>query len=150
MVRSTRSVNITNVPGTACWKPIGGWKFGNTIDGCQAEYVLVHDAMANLAPVPDGLDLEIAAAAMLQGLTAHALTHSVYAIQPGDSVLIHAEVRKDERANAAFLEVLTGRRDPETVLRWMNEAGVFGRFVPDFGRVNAQVQFDRYHHYTVD
>src|SRR6185369_3701329 len=36
------------------WKPIGGWKFGNTIDGCQAEYVLVPDAMANLAPVPDG------------------------------------------------------------------------------------------------
>ena len=34
---------------------IGGWKFGNTIDGCQAEYVLVPDAMANLAPVPDGL-----------------------------------------------------------------------------------------------
>jgi len=37
------------------WKPIGGWKFGNTIDGCQAEFVLVPDAMANLAPVPDGL-----------------------------------------------------------------------------------------------
>ena len=37
-------------------KAIGGWKFGNTIDGCQAEYVLVPDAMANLAPVPDGLD----------------------------------------------------------------------------------------------
>jgi threonine dehydrogenase-like Zn-dependent dehydrogenase len=37
------------------WTPIGGWKFGNTIDGCQAEYVLVPDAMANLAPVPDGL-----------------------------------------------------------------------------------------------
>jgi alcohol dehydrogenase len=43
-------------PGTAHgWKAIGGWKFGNTIDGCQAEYVLVHDAMANLAPVPNGL-----------------------------------------------------------------------------------------------
>jgi alcohol dehydrogenase len=40
------------------WKPIGGWKFGNTIDGCQAEYVLVPDAMANLAPVPDGLEDE--------------------------------------------------------------------------------------------
>ena len=40
------------------WKAIGGWKFGNTIDGCQAEYVLVPDAMANLAPVPDGLDDE--------------------------------------------------------------------------------------------
>jgi alcohol dehydrogenase len=37
------------------FKAIGGWKFGNTIDGCQAEYVLVPDAMANLAAVPDGL-----------------------------------------------------------------------------------------------
>lgn len=40
------------------WKPIGGWKFGNTIDGCQAEYVRVPDAMANLAPIPDGLEDE--------------------------------------------------------------------------------------------
>ena len=40
------------------WKAIGGWKFGNTIDGCQAEYVLVPDAMANLAPVPAGLSDE--------------------------------------------------------------------------------------------
>jgi threonine dehydrogenase-like Zn-dependent dehydrogenase len=40
------------------WKPMGGWKFGNTIDGCQAEYVLVPDAMANLAPVPDELSDE--------------------------------------------------------------------------------------------
>lgn len=37
------------------WKPLGGWRFGNTIDGCQAEYLLVPDAMANLSPVPDGL-----------------------------------------------------------------------------------------------
>ena len=37
------------------WKAMGGWRFGNTIDGCQAEYVLVPDAMANLAPVPDDL-----------------------------------------------------------------------------------------------
>jgi alcohol dehydrogenase len=37
------------------WKPAGGWRFGNTIDGCQAEYVLVPDAMVNLAPVPDSL-----------------------------------------------------------------------------------------------
>ena len=43
-------------PGTRHgWKAMGGWKFGNTIDGTQAEYVLVPDAMANLAPVPDGL-----------------------------------------------------------------------------------------------
>lgn len=37
------------------WTASGGWKFGNTIDGCQAEYVLVPDAMANLAPIHDGL-----------------------------------------------------------------------------------------------
>ena len=36
-------------------KPMGGWRFGNTIDGTQAEFVRVPDAMANLAPVPDGL-----------------------------------------------------------------------------------------------
>jgi threonine dehydrogenase-like Zn-dependent dehydrogenase len=40
------------------WKAIGGWKFGNSIDGCQAEYLRVPDAMANLAPVPDGLSDE--------------------------------------------------------------------------------------------
>ncbi len=67
-----------------------------------------------------------------------------------DAALIDAAVRKDPRANALFLEVLTSHNDPETVLRWMNEAGVFGRFVPDFGRVIAQMQFDMYHHYTVD
>lgn len=67
-----------------------------------------------------------------------------------DARLIDGRVRLDERANAAFLEVLTSRRDPERCLRWMNEAGVFGRFVPDFGRVVARMQFDMYHHYTVD
>lgn len=36
-------------------KPMGGWRLGNTIDGCQAEFVLIPDAMANLAPIPDGL-----------------------------------------------------------------------------------------------
>ncbi|HMA14385.1 MAG TPA: NAD(P)-dependent alcohol dehydrogenase, partial [Kiloniellaceae bacterium] len=40
------------------FKPLGGWRFGNTIDGAQAEYLLVPDAMANLAPIPDGLDDE--------------------------------------------------------------------------------------------
>jgi [protein-PII] uridylyltransferase len=67
-----------------------------------------------------------------------------------DAPLIHEEVRQDARANALFLELLCGRNDPEGVLRWMNDAGVFGRFVPDFGRVKAQMQFDMYHHYTVD
>lgn len=67
-----------------------------------------------------------------------------------DARLIDREVRRDARANALFLDVLTSPRDPASVLRWMNEATVFGRFVPDFGRVVAQMQFDMYHHFTVD
>jgi len=67
-----------------------------------------------------------------------------------DARLIDNALRRDPRANAYFLDVLTSHHSPEKVLRWMNEAGVFGRFVPDFGRVVAQMQFDMYHHYTVD
>jgi len=37
------------------YKATAGWRFGNLIDGTQAEYVLVPDAQANLAPIPDGL-----------------------------------------------------------------------------------------------
>ncbi len=63
---------------------------------------------------------------------------------------IDAAVRNDPDANAMFLDILTSRRSPETVLRHMNEAGVLGRFIPDFGRVVAMMQFNMYHHYTVD
>ena len=46
-------------PGTRHgFKAMGGWRFGNTIDGCQAEYVLVPDAIANLSPIPDHLSDE--------------------------------------------------------------------------------------------
>jgi [protein-PII] uridylyltransferase len=67
-----------------------------------------------------------------------------------DSKLIDKTVRQDPRASGMFMDVLTSRRSPEKVLRWMNEATVFGRFIPDFQRVVAQMQFDMYHHYTVD
>ena len=39
-------------------KPMGGWRFGNTIDGAQAEFLIVPNAMANLAAVPDNLSDE--------------------------------------------------------------------------------------------
>ncbi len=82
-----------------------------------------------------------------EGLEIHPLTLRQATRDEG---LITESVRQDPRANAFFLDVLTSKRDPETVLRWMNEAGVFGRFVPDFGRVVAKMQWDMYHHYTVD
>ncbi len=64
--------------------------------------------------------------------------------------LIDAALREDAEANRLFLEILASRRNPEAVLRRMNEAGVLGRFVPDFGRIVAMMQFNMYHHYTVD
>ena len=63
---------------------------------------------------------------------------------------IDAGLREDGEANRLFVETLTSRKDPETALRRMNEAGVLGRFIPDFGRVVAQMQHDMYHVYTVD
>jgi threonine dehydrogenase-like Zn-dependent dehydrogenase len=40
------------------YEALGGWRFGNTIDGAQAEYLLVPSAQANLAPIPDGVSDE--------------------------------------------------------------------------------------------
>ena len=63
---------------------------------------------------------------------------------------VDASLRADPEANRLFLEILTSRHAPETALRRMNEAGVLGRFIPDFGRVVGMMQFSMYHHYTVD
>ncbi len=64
--------------------------------------------------------------------------------------LIDAELRDDKEANRLFVEIVSSRRQPELVLRRMNEAGVLGRFVPEFGKIVAMMQFNMYHHYTVD
>ncbi|MGE0746982.1 MAG: [protein-PII] uridylyltransferase [Rhodospirillales bacterium] len=66
------------------------------------------------------------------------------------NIRLVSRIRDDAEANRLFLEMLTSRHDSEAALRRLNEAGVFGRFVPDFGRVVAQMQHDMYHVYTVD
>ncbi|WP_237152745.1 [protein-PII] uridylyltransferase [Oryzibacter oryziterrae] len=63
---------------------------------------------------------------------------------------IDGDLRDNEEANQLFLDVLTSKKHAETVLRSMNETGVLGRFVADFGKVVAMMQFNMYHHYTVD
>ncbi len=62
---------------------------------------------------------------------------------------ITKKLQNDPAANDIFINILTGP-DPDKTLMRMNEAGVFGKFVPDFGRVVAQMQYDMYHVYTVD
>jgi [protein-PII] uridylyltransferase len=64
--------------------------------------------------------------------------------------LIDKSLRSEPAACALFLEILTADQDPATVLRLMNETGVLGKFMPDFGRVVAQMQYNMYHHFTVD
>jgi len=64
--------------------------------------------------------------------------------------LIDKALREDRQANELFREILTARNNAEIVLRRMNEAGVLGRFVPEFGQVVSMMQFNMYHHYTVD
>ncbi len=64
--------------------------------------------------------------------------------------LIGPALRENTAANTAFVEIMTSKRNPEKTLMAMNETGVFGRFIPDFGRVVAQMQYDMYHVYTVD
>ncbi len=64
--------------------------------------------------------------------------------------LIRKSLRNDPEANRLFMDILTSRKDPALNLRRMNEAGVLGRFIPDFGKVVAMMQFNMYHHFTVD
>jgi [protein-PII] uridylyltransferase len=64
--------------------------------------------------------------------------------------LITRNIRFDKQANALFLEILTSRNRPVFLLRKMNESGVLGRFIPAFRRIVAMMQFNMYHHYTVD
>lgn len=64
--------------------------------------------------------------------------------------LVNARFRKDPEANALFMKMLTSLKKPQRILRLMGEVGLLGRFIPDFGRVTAQMQYDMYHTYTVD
>ena len=64
--------------------------------------------------------------------------------------LVDDKLRTNEEANRLFLEILTSKNDSEIVLRRMNEVGVLGQFVRSFGRIVAMMQFNMYHHYTVD
>ena len=90
--------------------------------------------------------LEIFALAQEHGLSIHPATLKIISERSRDVV----GLRDHEEANQIFLDILTSPKGPEATLRRMSEAGVFGRFIPDFGRVVAQMQYDMYHVYTTD
>ena len=64
--------------------------------------------------------------------------------------LINDEFREGHAQNSTFLAILTHKKNPERILRLMNEVGILGKFLPDFGRIVAMMQFNMYHSYTVD
>ena len=64
--------------------------------------------------------------------------------------LVTPTLRRDPVASRAFLDVLAQGQRPYRVLSIMNETGLLGRFLPEWGRIVGQTQFNMYHAYTVD
>ncbi|MBS9719151.1 [protein-PII] uridylyltransferase [Tianweitania sp. BSSL-BM11] len=64
--------------------------------------------------------------------------------------LVDRNLRRDPEANRLFLDLLTSHHNPELNLLRMNEAGLLGKIIPDFGKIVAMMQFNMYHRYTVD
>lgn len=64
--------------------------------------------------------------------------------------LIDDDMREDPEARRIFLDLLLKHGNPERSLRRMNELGVLGTFIPEFEAIVAMMQFNLYHHYTVD
>ena len=64
--------------------------------------------------------------------------------------LITSKLRRDPEAAKAFLDVLARGKRTLATLTLMNETGVLGRYIPEFGHIVAQMQFNMYHSYTVD
>jgi [protein-PII] uridylyltransferase len=64
--------------------------------------------------------------------------------------LITSKIRRDPAAAKLFLDILARGKHTFRVLTLMNDSGVLGRYLPEFGRIVAQMQFNMYHSYTVD
>ncbi len=107
---------------------------------------LAAESDAQFSETPSDM-LRIFKASVNEGIDLHpaALAQITRTPKKGDRAL-----RNDPAANRLFLDILTATNNPEATLRHMNECGLFGRFVPDFGRVVAQMQYDMYHVYTTD
>ncbi len=64
--------------------------------------------------------------------------------------LIDDDMREDPEAQRIFLDLMLSHGNPERALRRMNELGVLAAFIPEFEAIVAMMQFNVYHHYTVD
>ena len=118
------------------------WKLGSfRLDG--ERLTIRNDEAFSQNPV---LMIELFRVAQQHGLDIH--PHALQLI--GRNIpLINDELRHNAKANSLFMDILLGD-EPETALRRMSDAGVLGNFIPDFGRIIGQTQFNMYHVFTVD
>ncbi|GGB74257.1 MULTISPECIES: [protein-PII] uridylyltransferase [Henriciella] len=82
--------------------------------------------------------------------TEHDIHPDAMTLAARSSRLINPKTREMPEMRDAFLKLLVEGRDPGLALHRMNEADVLGRFLPEFGGIVAQTQFNMYHHFTVD
>jgi len=128
------------LPGSGQPKPLSDPRFelaGNRVN--FAEPNAIHDDPKTL--------LQLFQLADQQGADVHpdSLT-----IATRNDKLINAKNRTDPDMVEVFLDILLNSENLGLTLNRMNEAGVLGRFLPEFGGIVAQTQFNMYHHYTVD
>ena len=128
------------LPGTATSKPLADPRFalaGNRVDFADAN--AIQDDPKTL--------LKLFQIADQAGVDVHpdALT-----LATRSTKTINAKTRTDPDMVAVFLEILLNSNNLGLTLNRLNEAGVLGRFLPEFGGIVAQTQFNMYHHYTVD
>ena len=127
------------LPGFALFKrEVEGFKIQSGRLNLEKKFQFKEDPveMLRIFEVAQRLDLDIHPSAL------HQITRNLNRIDRA--------VQSNVDANKLFMKLLTSKKGPEVTLRRLNEAGVLGKFVNEFGRVVAQMQYDMYHVYTTD
>ncbi len=120
-------------------------------DTTAAGYVLKHGRLDIADPASLQRDRLAILRLFEEGLAADIPIHpDALRLVAANLHLIDEPLRQNPEANRIFLALLLSHNNPERVLRLMNEVGVLGAFIPAFGRIVAMMQFNMYHHYTVD
>ncbi|MBO9465764.1 [protein-PII] uridylyltransferase [Tropicibacter sp. R15_0] len=117
----------------------------------KAGYEVIHNRLAiadNEAFLTDKLNL---LRLFEEGLRTGLLLHpDAMRLVTNNLHLIDKEMRENKDAQKQFLDLMLKHGNPERALRRMNELGVLSAFMPEFAPIVAMMQFNMYHHYTVD
>ncbi len=115
------------------------------------DFVIAHGRMSMAAPDVFEKDPVNILRLFLLALDLQVLLHPSTLTELARSLhLIDEDLRKNPEASRIFFAILMHEKDPERVLRRLHETGVLGTYIPAFGKVEAMMQFNMYHHYTVD